>query len=220
MTDPSLIKDSVTLSELVGQYVKLRNSYGNKGRWIGLCPFHQEKNPSFCVDDNIGRFRCFSCGEHGDCIEFIQRFNGTDYKEAVKAIKVFAGIEDEWLSPSQRKAAEAAQRAAVAERKAFRKWKDELVSNLIQYTSLEWEIHRKARRQLIGTWTEELEQQAELAASEATRKEKALDGLELMSDQELMGWYKTRKSWEGVANPPFVLSGKRLEMVKKAKAAK
>ena len=215
-----MIKESVVLSEVVGQYVKLRKSYGNSGRWIGLCPFHQEKNPSFCVDDNIGRFRCFGCGEHGDVIEFFQRFNQSDYKEALKQVKILGGIEDEWLTPGQRKAAEAAQRAAVAERKAFRKWKDELVSNLIHYTSLEWEIHRKARRQLLTTWTEELEQQAELARTEAERKERSLDGLELMSDHELMGWYNTRKSWEGVANPPFVLSGKRLEMVKKAKAGK
>lgn len=204
----------------MGQYVKLRKSYGNSGRWIGLCPFHQEKNPSFCLDDNLGRFRCFSCGIHGDCIEFLQQINQSDYKEALKGVKAFAGIEDEWLTPAQRKATEQAQKKAVAERKAFRKWKDELVSNLIHYTSLEWEIHRKARRQLLTTWTEELEQQADFARIEAERKEKALDGLELMADHELMGWYKTRKSWEGVANPPFVLSGKRLEMVKKARNAK
>jgi hypothetical protein len=222
MTDPLLIKESVVLSEVIGQYVKLRKSYGNSGRWIGLCPFHQEKNPSFCVDDSIGRFKCFSgsCGEHGDVIEFLQRMHNSDYKAALKEVKLLGGIEDEWLSPGQRKAAEIAQKAALAERKAFRKWKDELVSNLIHYTSLEWEIHHKARRQLLSTWTEELEQQAEFARTEAERKERALDGLELMSDHELMGWYKTRKSWEGAANPPFVLSGKRLEMVKKAKAAK
>jgi hypothetical protein len=146
--------------------------------------------------------------------------NGIDFKEAIKQAKVLAGIEDEFMTADQRRRQEARMRAAAEERGKYRKWRDELRSNLILYTSLEWELHRKAKRQCLETWTEELEEQSELAAQEAIRKEIALDTLESMSDQELMGFYKTRQSWEGLGNPPWFLSGKRLELVKKTKTAK
>lgn len=217
VVDSSIIKDAVTLSEVIGQHVTLRRSGGSRERFIGLCPFHNEKNPSFCVDDSWGRYKCFSCGAKGDLIQFIQDYSGLDFKEAIKEAKLLAGIQDDFMTPDQRKRHEAKMREAAKEKAAFRKWKDTLRTNLICYTSLEWEIHRKARRQLLDTWTQELEDQAETALIEAERKERALDQLESMTDNELLGYFRTQRTWEGVMNPPWFLSGKRLEMVKKAR---
>jgi hypothetical protein len=217
VVDSSVIKEAVTLSEVIGQYVQLRQSGGNQSRFIGLCPFHNERNPSFCVDDSWGRYKCFSCSAKGDLIQFIQDYNGLDFKEAIKQAKVLAGIQDDFMTPSQKKLHEAKMKDAARERAAFRKWRDGLRANLICYTSLEWEIHRKARRQLMDTWTQELEEQSELAYSEAFRKEQALEQLESMTDNELMGYFRTQRTWEGVMNPPWFLSGRRLEMVKKAR---
>jgi len=219
VNDSSVIKDAITLSEVIGKDVRLRRSSSNPNRWIGLCPFHNEKNPSFCVDDSWGRYRCFSCLAKGDVLQYLQDIYGLDFKEAVSRAKAIAGIVDEYLTPAQRKYQEWKMKAVAQEKNNFRNWRTELRQNLILYTSLEWEIYRKARRQMMDTWTEELEQQAELAFSEAVRKEAALDEFESMTDEELMGFYRSRKSWEGVANPSWFLSGRRLEIVKKAKGA-
>lgn len=213
MVDPAIIKESLVLSEIIGQSVKLRRS-GSSGRFIGLCPFHSDRNPSFCVDDNWGRYKCFSCGKTGDAIQYLQDSYGLDFKGAIQEAKSIAGIQDEYMTPAERRKHETKVREAAAERAKFRKWKEELRYNLICYTSLEWEMYRKARRQLLDTWTQELEVQAELAFLEADRKERALDQFESCADSELLGYFRTRKIWEGVMNPPWFLSGKRLELVK------
>lgn len=217
MVDSSVIKDAIPISEVIGQHVNLRSSGGNKNRYIGLCPFHQEKNPSFCVDDSWGRYRCFSCGAKGDVIQFIQDYNGLDFKEAFRQAKELAGFQDEFMTAEQKRRHEAAVKEAAKERAAFRKWKENLRANLICYTNLEWEIYRMSRRQMLSTWTQELEDQAEIAFIEADKKERALEQLESMTDQELLGYFRTQKTWDGVMNPPWYLSGKRLEMVKKAR---
>lgn len=219
MIDSSVIKESITLSEIIGQDVQLRRSSGNPNRFLGKCPFHDDKTPSFCVDDQWGRYKCFACGKAGDCVQYLIETQGIDFKEALKQAKALAGIEDEYLTPAQKKAHEAKLKEAATEKGRFRKWKEELRRNLICYTSLEWEIYRKCRRQLMDIYTEELEDQSEEALYEAERKEKALERLESMPDNELMGYYRTRKAWEGISNPAWFLSGKRLEMVK-AKGAK
>ena len=56
------------LSEVIGEYVDLKK-WGN-GKYLGLCPFHNEKTPSFTVDDNKGRFHCFGCRASGGLTDF------------------------------------------------------------------------------------------------------------------------------------------------------
>lgn len=62
---------------------KLRTSSKNS---TGLCPFHQEKNPSFSIYDEGRRFKCFSCGAGGDTIDFVQRSHCIGFIEAIKLI--------------------------------------------------------------------------------------------------------------------------------------
>ncbi|HUN52449.1 MAG TPA: CHC2 zinc finger domain-containing protein, partial [Candidatus Sulfotelmatobacter sp.] len=76
------------LSSLVARRVRLIK----RGReYSGLCPFHNEKSPSFTVSDDKGFFHCFGCGAHGDAIEFVRRSDGLSFPEAVEALAKEAG---------------------------------------------------------------------------------------------------------------------------------
>ena len=84
------IRARVTLSEFIGGRVRL----AYKGReHVGLCPFHNEKTPSFTVNNEKGFFHCFGCGAHGDVIGFVMRDEGLSFPEAVEKLCGGAGLE-------------------------------------------------------------------------------------------------------------------------------
>lgn len=72
---------SIAISAVVGPRVKLSRK---GGRLFGICPFHNEKSPSFTVHDAKGFWHCFGCGSHGDGIGFVMRDQGLAFKEAVE----------------------------------------------------------------------------------------------------------------------------------------
>src|SRR3546814_8897094 len=73
------VKARVGLAGLVGGYVQLRRD----GReWIGLCPFHAERSPSFTVNEGKGFYHCFGCGAHGDAIGFVMAIDGLSFVDA------------------------------------------------------------------------------------------------------------------------------------------
>ncbi len=77
---PEKLRSSILVSEVVGKKVKLKL----RGKeFTGLCPFHNEKSPSFTVNDLKGFYHCFGCAAHGDVISFVMQNEGMDYKEAV-----------------------------------------------------------------------------------------------------------------------------------------
>ena len=77
------------IEEVIGQYVQLRR----RGRTLsGLCPFHNEKTPSFVVYPDTQSFYCFGCGAAGDVINFIRLYEHLDYMESVKFLAQRAGI--------------------------------------------------------------------------------------------------------------------------------
>ena len=78
-----LIKDTMRVEEVVGDYVNLKRSGSS---YKGLCPLHGEKTPSFYVTPAKGIFKCFGCGEGGDAISFVQQHDGLTYVEALKHI--------------------------------------------------------------------------------------------------------------------------------------
>lgn len=93
------VKDRIALSALVGRVVKLRQ----RGReWSGLCPFHQERSPSFTVVDDKGFFHCFGCGAHGSAIDFMMLHEGLDFIAALERLEGDAGLASE--SATQRAA--------------------------------------------------------------------------------------------------------------------
>ncbi|MHC1564984.1 MAG: bifunctional DNA primase/polymerase [Candidatus Syntropharchaeales archaeon] len=85
------IKRKVDLGEYISRYV--RREQTGKGYWMGKCPFHADQNPSFCVYEDS--FFCFgkSCGEHGDLIDFVQKYHNTDFKGAIDHLCKVLGVE-------------------------------------------------------------------------------------------------------------------------------
>lgn len=73
----------------------------------GLCPFHNEKSPSFTINDEKGFFHCFGCAAHGDAIEFIKRFERLTYPETIELLAREAGIPLPAVTPEEFKKAEA-----------------------------------------------------------------------------------------------------------------
>ncbi|MGY4710568.1 DNA primase [Mycolicibacterium sp. CBM1] len=82
--DIAAIRDRVRIEEVVGDYVQLRRAGADSLK--GICPFHDEKSPSFHVRPNHGHFHCFGCGEGGDVYAFMQKIEHVSFVEAVETL--------------------------------------------------------------------------------------------------------------------------------------
>jgi len=93
----------VDIVEVVGRYVQLRKAGAN---FSGLCPFHNEKTPSFSVSPSKQFYHCFGCGAHGNAIGFLMSYAGQGYIDAVKDLASSAGMQmPEWKPSSPEDAA-------------------------------------------------------------------------------------------------------------------
>lgn len=105
MIPPSFIQDllnRVDVVEVVGRYVQLKKAGAN---FSGLCPFHNEKTPSFSVSQTKQFYHCFGCGAHGSAIGFLMEYQGLNYVEAIKELAQSVGLsmpEEERLPAEQR----------------------------------------------------------------------------------------------------------------------
>jgi DNA primase len=101
--DIEALRDRADLAALIGDYTALKRT---GSRLKGLCPFHQEKTPSFTVDPGRGLFHCFGCGEGGDVYAFLQKVEALTFPEAVERLARAVGydLQYEDLSPGQRRA--------------------------------------------------------------------------------------------------------------------
>lgn len=109
------IRARVPLSEVVARRVSWdrRKSQPARGDFWACCPFHQEKTPSFHVDDRRGRYKCFGCGASGDHFRFLTETEGLAFPEAVERLAEQAGVA--LPAPDPQAAARAAERASLAE---------------------------------------------------------------------------------------------------------
>ena len=89
--DIAVVRERSAIDEVVGEYLQLRNAGG--GSLKGLCPFHDEKTPSFNVTPARGLWYCFSCADGGDVIKFVERIDSLSFPEAVERLAARAGIE-------------------------------------------------------------------------------------------------------------------------------
>jgi DNA primase catalytic core len=117
------IKDCVDVVTAIGGYVRLRKA----GReYIGLCPFHPERTPSFHVNPSRKSWKCFGCGEGGDVFDFIAKIERIDFTEARKLVANRAGIpiisrkltepeRREWLRQRRQDEADTERRDALVE---------------------------------------------------------------------------------------------------------
>lgn len=94
------LKTSVNIADLISQYVALSRNGKN---YLGLCPFHSEKTPSFNVNAEKGFYHCFGCGKSGDAIEFLKEYKQIGFVDAVKELADFAGIQIDFGEKSEDK---------------------------------------------------------------------------------------------------------------------
>lgn len=80
-------KNENPIVQVVGRYVELRPSGMNL---VGVCPFHEDKIPSFTVYPNTGKFHCYGCGKHGDVINFLREKEGFNFNQALDALDRFS----------------------------------------------------------------------------------------------------------------------------------
>ena len=96
--DIERIRSTVSIVDVVGQHVQLRRQGRN---WVGLCPFHGEKTPSFNVRAETGRYKCFGCDASGDIFTFVQEIQTVDFVGAVEALAAMAGIQLTYTTSGQ-----------------------------------------------------------------------------------------------------------------------
>ena len=98
------LRARIPIADVVGTKVKLVK----KGReYQGLCPFHNEKTPSFTVNEAKGFYHCFGCGAHGDIIRFEMEANGLPFMDALQKLAHLAGMQMPQFSRQDKEAAEA-----------------------------------------------------------------------------------------------------------------
>lgn len=83
------VRSLVDIVDVVGEYVQLKKRSSN---FVGLCPFHSEKTPSFNVNPRLGIFKCFGCGEGGDVFSFVSRMESLSFPEAVRVLSDRVGV--------------------------------------------------------------------------------------------------------------------------------
>jgi DNA primase len=135
------VRDAVDIVEVISAYTDLRRSGG--ARFTGLCPFHDERSPSFSVDPQQKLYHCFGCGVGGDVFGFVQEKEGLSFAEAVESLADRYGVEVEREDEDPRAEAARKQRARLQEL---------LERTTSYYVSVLWDSPRaaKARDYLTG----------------------------------------------------------------------
>ncbi len=97
------IKNRISIVDLIGEYIRLVKAGSN---WKALCPFHNEKTPSFMVSEERRSFHCFGCQKGGDIFTFVMEMEGLDFREALERLAEKAGVKlsrferDDWEKES------------------------------------------------------------------------------------------------------------------------
>ncbi len=90
MSQVQQVKDATDIIQVIGERIKLQRSGSS---YKAPCPFHSEKTPSFFVSEQLQRYRCFGCGETGDALDFLQKYEAMSFAEALKYLADQAGIQ-------------------------------------------------------------------------------------------------------------------------------
>jgi DNA primase len=106
------VKQAVDIVEVVSAHTDLRRQ---GARWVGLCPFHEERTPSFSVDAQEKLYHCFGCGVGGDTIKFVEEKEGLGFAEAVELLAERYGVELEREKEDPRAEARRQQRRRLGE---------------------------------------------------------------------------------------------------------
>ena len=139
------LKQTADIVEVISAHTDLRRQ---GARWVGLCPFHEERTPSFSVDAQEKLYHCFGCGVGGDVIKFVEEKEGLGFSEAVELLADRYGVELEREQEDPR---------AEARRQHRRRLEQLLDRTAAFYSSYLWESKEagKARDYLAGRGLEE-----------------------------------------------------------------
>jgi DNA primase len=111
--DVVLVKERADIADVVGDVVTLRPAGG--GNLKGLCPFHDEKTPSFSVRPSVGSFHCFGCGEGGDVISFVMKTDHLSFAESVERLADRFGVQLRYEEGGHAPGRQAGQRSRLVE---------------------------------------------------------------------------------------------------------
>ncbi|MBR7678302.1 DNA primase [Streptomyces daliensis] len=111
--DVKAVRDAVPIDAVVSEYLQLRNAGG--GNLKGLCPFHDEKSPSFHVSPSKGLYHCFGCQEGGDTLDFVMKVDHLSFSEAVERLAATAGITLRYEEGGYGRASQQGERTRLVE---------------------------------------------------------------------------------------------------------
>jgi DNA primase len=111
--DVVLVRERAPIADVIGESVQLRPAGG--GRLKGLCPFHDEKTPSFNVNPALGFYMCFGCGESGDVISFVRNTEHLSFVETVERLAARYGVQLRYEQGSAAAGRQASQRTRLVE---------------------------------------------------------------------------------------------------------
>lgn len=131
------IRDRVDIVDLVSEHVALKR---RGSRWVGLCPFHSEKTPSFTVSPDRGTYKCFGCQKSGDVFSFVEQRENVPFMEAMRILADRAGVE---LGRSAASSATGSRRSDIAK-------VNEWCTGFFRSRLLHAEIGRDARAYVAG----------------------------------------------------------------------
>ena len=99
------IRSRSDIVDVISGYIRLQRKGSN---YVGICPFHNDRNPSMSVNQSCQIYHCFSCGAGGDVFKFVMEYENLTFPEALKTLADRAGVElpDREVSPEERKQAD------------------------------------------------------------------------------------------------------------------
>ena len=121
------LRQRLSLVDVISRRIQLTKKGQN---YWGCCPFHNEKTPSFSVNEEKGFYHCFGCGEHGDIISFTMKSENIDFKEAIKELADMAGIKMPEYKPKSKAQIEAEENYFQITEKATQIYQDLLYQDI------------------------------------------------------------------------------------------
>ncbi|MBO0441708.1 DNA primase [Candidatus Enterococcus ikei] len=147
------VRQRTNIVEVVGQYVQLKKSGKN---YMGLCPFHEERSPSFSVAEDKQIFHCFGCGKGGTVFNFLQEIEGINFPESVRRVAELEQIpvNIDWVSTSDTETTENLQNRKLIElhKKAADLYHHVLMNTQIGEPALNYLLERGLTKELIETF--------------------------------------------------------------------